>query len=432
MRIAIFTSLTLVLLMAGCQKAIDAFGTDKNVPVTKSKWSTAEEWPEAQQKAPSTQPEADPQIMATPKAAGASLAAPAAGRASEKETPKPIAGDASPAATGEMSAAILRIKDTYITARELVAKADAPLKKYARGRGVREYRQVAKQVLAAQLMGFLNDELIQNEAASRLSEQHTQGIDIEVDKHRNKLIAEVGGSQTALESKLLTEGRTLEKVLKDFRNTLSVEVYMQMRLLPTIHVSRKMMMRYYKEHQNEFAHEKHVQMQMIAAPLHKFLKKTDRFTNVAEDQARLKAEAKKVIDLAKRRIDSGEAFGKVASELSRGLKAKSNGIWPIMPLGSIKESAIEKKAFSMKQGQVSDVMETESGYYIVKAYKVFPGKVDNFEQAQTKIRHAIRMKRYEKLTAEFRQRFAKQAEAYYDENFVNEAVEVAVAKYLSR
>ena len=71
----------------------------------------------------------------------------------------------------------------------------------------------------------------------------------------------------------------------------------------------------------------------------------------------------------------------------------------MMPAGSFRIEPVEQAAFAMGQGQVSDIIETPEGSFIVKAYEVKPGGQTGFEQAQAGIERKLRelslMKRYD-------------------------------------
>jgi len=83
---------------------------------------------------------------------------------------------------------------------------------------------------------------------------------------------------------------------------------------------------------------------------------------------------REAIDAAAADIKDGKDFGEIAAAKSKDAKAAEQGVWPLMPAGSFGEAKVEKAAFAMKEGQVSGVIETDAGFYIVKAYKVQGGK----------------------------------------------------------
>jgi peptidyl-prolyl cis-trans isomerase SurA len=76
------------------------------------------------------------------------------------------------------------------------------------------------------------------------------------------------------------------------------------------------------------------------------------------------AAAKAKAEEAQRRVKKGETFALVAREMSEGPTAKQGG-----DLGYFRKGlmlpAIEQPAFLLKQGEVSDLIKTQSGYHLV-------------------------------------------------------------------
>lgn len=78
-----------------------------------------------------------------------------------------------------------------------------------------------------------------------------------------------------------------------------------------------------------------------------------------------KAKARERIDAAKARLDKGEEFAAVAKELSEDGSASQGGDLGAQPRGSWVKP-FEDAAFSLQPGTVSDVVETQFGYHLIK------------------------------------------------------------------
>lgn len=89
---------------------------------------------------------------------------------------------------------------------------------------------------------------------------------------------------------------------------------------------------------------------------------------LSEDE---KKEAKKKAEKALAKVKSGEDFAKVAKEYSQDGSASNGGELGTFGKGDM-VSEFEKAAFNMKKGEVSNIVETEFGYHIIK--------VDNKEE----------------------------------------------------
>jgi parvulin-like peptidyl-prolyl isomerase len=91
---------------------------------------------------------------------------------------------------------------------------------------------------------------------------------------------------------------------------------------------------------------------MIALPL-------PNNSPVVKEELRLKAQA------ILQRIRAGEPFEALANEFATG-PARTGGDIGYVEKGSI-SLAIEEVAFSLKPGEISDVIETPQGFYIIRA-----------------------------------------------------------------
>lgn len=111
---------------------------------------------------------------------------------------------------------------------------------------------------------------------------------------------------------------------------------------------------YYNEHQREFAHDKQVKMRQILIKA------------AGKEGEKDGAEARKLADEIAAKLKKGGDFAALARKHSQDEATKKKG----GDLG-YKESrelpkAVADNAFAMKEGEVSDVIETPTGYYIIK------------------------------------------------------------------
>ena len=81
------------------------------------------------------------------------------------------------------------------------------------------------------------------------------------------------------------------------------------------------------------------------------------------------------------------------------------------------------------EGQISDVIETGTGYYIVKALKVRPGRTIRFEDAQEQVENKLRDEQFSKLQEDYFRRLTESAHVRQSEAFLKLAVDRAVKQY---
>jgi parvulin-like peptidyl-prolyl isomerase len=103
-----------------------------------------------------------------------------------------------------------------------------------------------------------------------------------------------------------------------------------------------------------------------------------------------------------------------------------------MEKGSFRASAVEEAALAQKAGQVSKVIESIDGYYIVKTLGIQPAKEQSFEEAQPKIEEELRRQQYRQLTDAYVAKMQSKTTLQAVDRFEQTALEAAEMKYLRR
>ncbi|MDR1773251.1 MAG: peptidylprolyl isomerase [Clostridioides sp.] len=116
------------------------------------------------------------------------------------------------------------------------------------------------------------------------------------------------------------------------------------------------MKEYYNSHKDEFKKDE-------VKASHILIKTIDENNQPLSDAK--KKEAKKKIDDILKKIKDGEDFAKLAKENSEDSSAASGGDLGFFSRGQMVQE-FEDAAFNLKVGEVSDVVETQYGYHIIK------------------------------------------------------------------
>ena len=95
-----------------------------------------------------------------------------------------------------------------------------------------------------------------------------------------------------------------------------------------------------------------------------------------------KAEARKKIEGLLKRARAGEDFAELAKQFTEDTASKRRGGEYVFPRGQM-APPFEQAAFSLEVGQISDVVETQYGYHIIKLSEKIPGK--SFDDAKADI-----------------------------------------------
>jgi len=103
---------------------------------------------------------------------------------------------------------------------------------------------------------------------------------------------------------------------------------------------------------------------------------------------RKKEEARKKLEDIQKRVQKGEDFAVLAKDFSQDASAAQGGDLGTIPRGRMPK-ALDDAAFSLKPGEVSNVLETELGFHLIKVHEKKPEKVVPFKEAEEKIRQYL-------------------------------------------
>ncbi len=117
--------------------------------------------------------------------------------------------------------------------------------------------------------------------------------------------------------------------------------------------------------------------------------------------AKQKAAALAKIKAIRKRILKGEDFAKIAKEVSDDTGTKANGgDLNFFARGQMVPS-FEKAAFSLKVGQLSDVITTRFGYHLIKVTAKKPAGTVPFDKIKDRIEQHLKAQKMQKVLPEY-------------------------------
>ena len=323
---------------------------------------------------------------------------------------------------------LVQANSRFIAVEDLLRSACFELDDIPKSLPEPAFRARAEKVLGNELQRMMTQALVLPEADKFLTDEQKKAIDGEIDETLHDMIARSDGSRKKLEESLSVVGTNVQAVLDAQRNKLTVQMFLRMKFAPSVHVNRQMMWDYYCANRGQFHSPPKVAMQIVAVPLAGFLPVTESQPSAGEIKlARL--QARRRIEQAQEVIKKGEDFATVADRFSGGKGNPPGGIWPLMPAGSFRQEAVESQAFKLPESGISNIIETDAGYYVVKARQVQPGVVTPFEDAQAEIERTLREKQSAKLYDEYYQHLLKGATVAQPQNFLSLVVDQAVERF---
>lgn len=217
------------------------------------------------------------------------------------------------------------------------------------------------EILAGQYGSSVVDTLITNKVIELEAEK--QGVKISADEINEELDAfiESYGGEDSFNAALETSGISLENFKYD------IEIFLMTKALMAegIEVTDEEIQTYFDENKDSFAQTEQVEASHI----------------LVEDEAT----AKEVLE----KINAGEDFAELAKEYSTDTSnAENGGELGFFGTGEMVEP-FEKAAFALEVGAVSDVVETEFGFHIIKVTDKKEAKEAVFEDHKEEIKEIL-------------------------------------------
>ncbi len=182
-------------------------------------------------------------------------------------------------------------------------------------------------------------------------------------------------TEEAFQAALKQEGLTLEDLRRQIERNMLASRVQQAEVMGKISVSDVEVKQYYEAQKDTFTTQPQVTLRemLIAVPT------SDKGINVAQDdEARAKAED------VRKRLEAGEPFARLASDLSdSGSKANGGLIGPISR-GDLSPE-LQKEIAALKVGEMTRVLRTPRGYQIIKLESATETKIKTIDEARAEI-----------------------------------------------
>ncbi len=328
-----------------------------------------------------------------------------------------------------VAASMVQVNDKFITTNEILNELHETLATMPLPESEYAFRLQVAEMIQMSLRARVYEILVLSRAEVELTEQHKAYVEEELVTARREMIAHAGGSEQALRDYYRDRHTTIEEVLEAHRRQLMAQLYLQIYIEPKIVITPQAMLQYYEEHRSDFQQDKRVQMQIIASPIAEFLPAEETTDPSPQEWQRARALARRNIDLAAEAVLGGQDFGQTAKRYSRGYRAASGGTWPMMERGNLREAEIERNLFALDAGEMCGIIETEEGFYIIKALAVEEGQTVSFEDAQEEIEQILSLEQYNELLEAYYTELYEDATIIQAEEFLDMALDTAVERY---
>ena len=184
------------------------------------------------------------------------------------------------------------------------------------------------------------------------------------------------------------------EVMKD--NFIALE-YLKKEVTSKAEVPEENIMDYYESHKSEFTTPEMVRARHIVIKTGPSASDSDKSIAKGKTEEILK------------KIKAGEDFAKLATELSDDAGSKTKGgELGFFPKGRMVKP-FEEAAFSLKPGEISEIVETQFGYHIIQVEEKKEPGTEPFEIAKEKIRQKLLQENTKTIVTEFIEKAVKEA-----------------------
>jgi parvulin-like peptidyl-prolyl isomerase len=152
--------------------------------------------------------------------------------------------------------------------------------------------------------------------------------------------------------KLAAEGHSLDSAKKEIKTQMLRMRLLRREVQSKIIVTNEEIGDYYDKHRQDYEGKEAARLKQIFLPA------------PADGPAAEREKARSLAKQLRDRLVQGEPFDAIAAKYSKGPAASQGGDIGFVEKGVILP-AVEKEAFSLNIGQLSDVIETEAGYHII-------------------------------------------------------------------
>ena len=186
-------------------------------------------------------------------------------------------------------------------------------------------------------------------------------------------------SMEDLEKAVEAQGIPWEDYKSSLRNGLLTQEVIRREVGSRISIGNDEVKKYYEEHRAEFNRPEQVLLSEL------FL------TTQGKTPEEIPAIKKKAEDLLAR-VKKGEDFSELAKRFSEGTTAKQGGELGAFERGQLSKQ-LEDAVFKMNRGEVTDVIQTQTGFEVLKVVEHFQAGEQPVEKVQNEIMNKLYMER---------------------------------------
>ena len=262
--------------------------------------------------------------------------------------------------------------------------------------------------LSGSQLSEIKKEVLENLINHELFYQESQKQGITVDEaavdEKLKNLKERFSSEPEFKSFLNKENLSEAAIKSHIKRDMAIQQFIDKQFVQRITVSDEESKAYYDSHPDLFKQPEQVRASHI-------LIKVDPGTGESQ-----KVEARKKMENIQEKVRKGEDFAALAKEFSEGPSSAKGGGLGYFRRGQMVKP-FEEKAFALRPGEVSDIVETEFGYHLIKVIDKKPETTISYEDIKGKLEEHLKR---EKVRKEVKRQIEELKEKGKVERFLTE------------
>jgi len=272
---------------------------------------------------------------------------------------------------------VARVNNEIIT-REDLEHARTSLESEIRDECAKCTPEQVRSQVAAKDKDLLRD-LIDQSLLTQRAKDNGINVDTEVIKRLDSIRQQYKmPTMEALEAEVTKSGQDFEDFKTQIRDQLLTQELIRKEVGSKIIVSHEDIVKYYNEHKSEFVRPETVVLREIFV------------STEGKPEADLPALRKKADGLRERVLNNGDDFGAMAKRYSDSPTAQQEGELGVFQRSQL-DAKIADKVFALNRNQMTDVMETKTGFEILQVRE----RYEAGEQPLDKVEPEISNKLYE-------------------------------------
>ncbi|BBG66101.1 peptidyl-prolyl cis-trans isomerase PpiD [Hydrogenimonas sp.] len=219
-------------------------------------------------------------------------------------------------------------------------------------------------------------ELVKKHLLLQYAKKRGYKIPDSIVEREEKKIKKAFGSQERFEAALKRSNLTYDEFKKELLNDLLMQKLYDKEIKTDL--TEEDLKEYYEKNKYKFKVPEKIKVRIIYV-------RNDPTDPKGHEKALKRAQ--EALD----KIKNGENFADIASKYSNAMSRIKGGDMGFVHKGMLDEP-IEKVAYSLKKGEVSDIVETPKGFYIIKLEEISPAVQLDFDQVKENLKKELKSK----------------------------------------